>query len=115
MPRAPSIGEEAFLLHLRLHDLLQAFAQEVTFHPERNWRFDFASPQHRIAVEIEGGTLYGKSRHSKGPGFEEDCRKYNAAAALGWSVYRFSTAMVKSGEAIAFIAELIGGGKCRDA
>jgi len=109
------VGEEAFLLHLRLHGLQQHFVQELAFHPERNWRFDFASEQHRIAVEIEGGTLYGKSRHSKGTGFEGDCRKYNAAAALGWSVYRFSTAMVTSGEAIACIAELIGGGKCPEA
>jgi len=51
-------------------------------------------------VEIEGGTRFGKSRHSRGDGFERDARKYNAAALLGWRILRFTTAMVISGEAI---------------
>lgn len=94
-------------MHLRAHGLAADFEREVVFHSERLWRYDFACRALKIAVEIEGGTRSGKSRHSKGQGFDEDCRKYNAAAALGWCVCRYSTEMVKSGEAIAFVVDLV--------
>src|SRR5690606_17944227 len=46
-------------------------------------------------------------RHTTGKGFVEDCRKYNAAAKLGWTVLRFPTAQVKSGEAIDDVSEYL--------
>ena len=70
-----------------------------------DWRFDFAWPDRKIAVEIEGATWTG-GRHTRGSGFEEDCRKYNAATSLGWQVYRFTGSQVKSGQAVKFIKSL---------
>jgi very-short-patch-repair endonuclease len=70
-----------------------------------DWRFDFAWVDRKIAVEIEGGTWSG-GRHTRGKGFEEDCRKYNAATLHGWQVYRFTSSQVKSGEAVKFIKSL---------
>ncbi len=32
---------------------------EYRFHPGRDWRFDFAIPSHRVAVEVEGGAFNG--------------------------------------------------------
>ena len=62
---------------------------EYRFHPPRRWRFDFAWPAQKVAVEIEG-ILYqdGGSRHQRGAGFVADCEKYEAALLLGWRVYR---------------------------
>ena len=60
-----------------------------------------------IAVEIEGGTKFGQSRHSKGKGFVDDCHKYNAATRLGWKVYRYTTEMVERGDAINGILEMM--------
>lgn len=78
---------------------------EYRFHPLRKWRFDFAWPDHRIAVEVEGGSrTYG--RHNRAGGFEKDCEKYNAAALLGWRVFRFTSAMVQDGRAYQTLAEL---------
>ena len=74
--------------------------REYVFHPARKWAFDFAWPGQKVAVEIEGGTAFGKSRHSRGAGFVGDCQKYNAAALLEWLVFRFTPEMVTSGEAI---------------
>jgi very-short-patch-repair endonuclease len=54
----------------------------------RDWRFDFAYPVYKIAVECEGSE-YAAGRHTRGSGFTADCEKYNAAAALGWTVLRF--------------------------
>ncbi len=65
----------------------------------QDWRFDFAFPGQRLAVEVEGGT-WANGRHSRGSGYESDCRKYNAAILHGWRVYRFTSDMVKSGEAV---------------
>ena len=98
LPKELSTGEEAFADHCRIYGL--APEREYKFAPGRKWAFDFAWPDSKLAVEIEGGTRFGKSRHSRGDGFERDARKYNAAALLGWRILRFTTAMVISGEAI---------------
>jgi very-short-patch-repair endonuclease len=93
-----SLGEETFFLQCQAYKLMPV--REYQFLPGRKWRFDFCFVEPMIAIEIEGGTSFGKSRHSSGEGFDGDCRKYNAATALGWRVFRFSTAMVQKGEAI---------------
>lgn len=97
LPRQPSKGEAEFAQNLKAYNInMQA---EVRFHPDRKWRFDFADARYGIAVEIEGGT-WSKGRHTTGKGFRDDCEKYNAAAEYGWRVFRYTTDMVKSGEAI---------------
>lgn len=98
IPRPLSIGEETLALQCRAHNFTPQ--REYRFCEGRKWAFDFAFPGQMVAIEVEGGTMYGKSRHSSGTGFEGDCVKYNAAARLGWKVYRYSTAMVQRGDAI---------------
>jgi very-short-patch-repair endonuclease len=66
---------------------LPAPVLEYKFHPTRKWRFDYAWPELRIALEVEGGVWTG-GRHTRGSGFLKDVKKYNAAAALGWRVLR---------------------------
>lgn len=60
---------------------------EIYFHPLRKWRFDFALPLQKIALEVEGGIWTG-GRHTRGSGFLKDMEKYNEAAAMGWLVFR---------------------------
>ena len=66
---------------------------EYRFHPVRKWRFDYAWPASRVAVEVEG-IFYragqGKSRHQTGKGYAADMEKYNAATELGWRVLRYA-------------------------
>lgn len=92
----------------------------------RQWKFDLAWPEYRIAFEQEGATFgrvvivqvgverrRGQSiplkagtvlrlggRHNEGTGFDGDCVKYGTAAAMGWCVIRASTRMIRDGEAI---------------
>lgn len=61
--------------------------KEYRFHESRMWRFDYAFPQHLIALEVEGGVHTG-GRHIRPRGFLNDMEKYNAAAVAGWRVLR---------------------------
>jgi len=62
---------------------------EFKFHPERRWRFDYAYPEKKIAIEIEGG-IFTNGRHVRGKGFLNDLEKYNNAALLGWKLLRYT-------------------------
>ena len=72
----------------------------------RDWRADFAILDAMLLIEIEGGA-WGVSRHTTGAGFANDLRKYDAAARLGYAVYRCDPAMVKSMAALETIQIII--------
>ena len=59
---------------------------EWPFHPTRKWRFDYACPKLKIAIEVDGGIFTG-GRHSGGVGQLRDFEKGNAACAMGWYVF----------------------------
>jgi hypothetical protein len=76
--------------------------QRYRFAPPRRWRFDYAWPAQRIALEIEGGAWIG-GRHVRGRGYESDCEKYSTAAADGWCVIRATPRMIQDGRALALL------------
>jgi len=63
--------------------------RELKFTRDRKFRFDWAIPAYKIAVEYEG-IFSAKSRHTTNSGFTNDTEKYNRAAAEGWKVLRFT-------------------------
>lgn len=69
--------------------------------------WEWWEPIDRIAVEVEGGIWTG-GRHTRPSGFLKDIEKYNEATRLGFSVYRVTPAMIKSGEAIALLRKVLG-------
>jgi len=69
---------------------------EYRFHPTRRWRFDYAWPDIKLAVEYEG-IFAAKSRHTSVTGYSNDAEKYSTAAALGWCVIRVTAPMVRDG------------------
>jgi len=96
-----SEGEET--LAIQLDDAgITGWTREFIFAAPRKWRADFAFHDDRLLVEVEGGH-YINGRHNRGSGFEKDLEKYNAATQHNWAVMRFTTKMVKNGEAIAAI------------
>lgn len=68
-------------------DLKVDCVKEFKFHPVRKWRFDYAVPEHKIALEVEGGVWTG-GRHTSPKGFLGDIEKYNTATLMGWRVFR---------------------------
>lgn len=72
----------------------------------RKWAFDFAWPDRGIALEVEGGEFVG-GRHQRGGEMTKDAEKYNAAALLGWRVFRVTTTMMKTGEAFTLAKSML--------
>lgn len=66
---------------------------EHKWHPTRRWRFDFAHPGAKVAIEIEGGQWTG-GRHTRGGGYQGDCEKYNEAQIHGWVVFRLTGSQI---------------------
>lgn len=83
--------------------------REYRFDPVRKWRFDCAWPDHKLAIECDGGTWSG-GRHVRGAGYQRDAEKFNAASRLGWAVFHYTGAMIRSGYAAREIAEALGVG-----
>lgn len=81
--------------------------KEHAFHPNRKWRFDYAFPQHKIALEVEGG-IYTSGRHIRPKGFLGDMEKYNAAAMMGWRVLRCTPKTLLTMPTIQMIRDAIG-------
>ena len=66
---------------------------EFQFADGRKWRFDFCHVASMTAIEIEGG-IWSKGRHTRGSGYLADCEKYNAAATMGYVVFRLTGEMI---------------------
>lgn len=62
--------------------------EQYRFHPTRRWRFDFAWPDRKVAVEIDGLVQSGRGRHQTVQGVLGDAEKQEAALRAGWLVYR---------------------------
>jgi len=88
-----SLLEEKFLRYwLEVGDHKYRITRNHRFHDTRKWRFDFAFPTQKVAVEIEGGVWApGRMGHSTGTGIQRDCEKYNEAVVLGWRVLRYTS------------------------
>ena len=100
---AESALERAMAYQMRVSGLPLP-SREYRFDPVRRWRFDFAWPERRVALEVEGGVWTG-GRHCRPRGFQGDAEKYNAATLAGWSVLRVTADDVRSGRALDVISK----------
>lgn len=68
---------------------IPAYVHELEFHHERKFRFDWAIPDLKLAIEYEG-LMSEKSGHTTIGGYTKDCTKYNLATLNGWKVLRYT-------------------------
>jgi len=83
---------------------------EYEFHPERDFRFDYAWPDHKVALESDGG-IFGKGKkcelcgrrragaHSSIKDILRNMDKGNEAAILGWKVLHVTPDELVNGHA----------------
>ena len=73
---------EFIFAHQALSDKLPPFICEYRFDDVRKFRFDFAWPDLKFAVELEGG-IFTRGAHSSPMGILRDMDKGNLAVMLG--------------------------------
>ena len=82
--------------------------REYRFAPPRRYRADFAYPEQKILIEVEGGT-WTNGAHVRGGHYQSDCEKYNLATLKGYRVLRFTSNMIKDGTALQTIEQVYKG------
>ena len=97
--------QKLFAAFLRYHRL-PAAVPEYRFHPVRKWRWDYAWPDHRLALEGDGG-IWVRGRHSRGSGIVRDHEKRNTAVAMGWRYLVVEPSKLMSVQTAAWIAEAL--------
>lgn len=100
----------------RLMQMAGLVTPEKQFMFAREWgrlyRWDFAWPADRLAVEVDGGRFMGRGGQGAAMsrtapighhGSTDDNRKRNLANLLGWKLLVYDPQQIRSGEAIAEI------------
>lgn len=83
-----SPGEEAFMYYFGI--LKPAFPKPMRQHKpfkDHGWALDFAWPDRKIVVEVEGVS------HRISEGYQKDIVKYNTLAVRGWLLLRITNRM----------------------
>lgn len=73
----------------------------------RAWRFDFAWPKQRVALEIEGG-VWSRGAHGRGAGIVRDMEKYSVGATMGWRILRIQPKQMDDLATVKLIARTLG-------
>lgn len=108
-PKPGQANKDALLFVLRSLVPHGHVESEYRFHPKRMWRFDYAIPALKIAVDYQGHAgfvplkengvirrddrgkpLQAPSGHSTIKGLTNDCEKSNEATAHGWRFFIFT-------------------------
>lgn len=82
------------------------YQTEFKFHPTRKWRFDYAWPERKVAIEFHG-KVWRQGGHTRGSGFIKDREKMNEAIMHGWKVLEITQEHIDSGLAEKWIRELL--------
>jgi hypothetical protein len=60
---------------------------EYKFTEDRDFRFDFAEPNTKVALEVQGAVWKGsRGGHTSGAGYIRDMEKSNLAMSQGWRI-----------------------------
>lgn len=103
--------EDAFYLHWQLMfpDLPMPVRQHPILNPKtnRHWKLDFAWPQEKLAVELQGGSFI-RGGHNTAKGQHSDYERHNTLTKMGWRTLFFNTIGCKDmAAAVEFVAEVL--------
>ena len=110
LPKPPSALEAEFALQLRAHGVT-GWTREFQAIPTRRFRLDFAWPDQKVGVELDGGT-WSNGRHSRGKGYDSDCEKLALLQLAGWTIFKATATHLKDGSTIRWTMEALGVKPC---
>ena len=90
--------DQMFLLTLKARNIPRP-VPEFRFHPIRKFRLDFAWPEYKVGLEVDGGVWSGGA-HGRGTGIVRDQEKTNLAAGLGWRILRCTPSKLMADETL---------------
>lgn len=79
---------------------------EHRFHPPRRWRWDYAVPSIKLAIEYHG-SIWTQGRHTRGAGFMNDREKMAQGQLDGWLVLEIVEEFVRDGRAHTMIENAV--------
>jgi hypothetical protein len=100
---------ELVLLNRLQHAGLPTGEAQYRFVEGRQFRFDRAWPERRVAVEVQGG-VWSDDGHGRKSMVARDCAKLSMGAAMGWRVLPLTKEMIESGQAVELIHQALGVG-----
>ena len=78
---------------------------EHKFLDNRRFKFDYAYPEVKLAIEVEGG-VWIKGRHNRASGYIKDMEKYNLANENLWHILRYTPQQLVLSETLRQIKHL---------
>ncbi len=102
-------GQLEDVLAQQLHNAgHKGFRRNCRFIPGRRFEADFFFPDLRLVVEVDGGLWMARGGHTSGQGAKRDRERDILAYISGQNItIRVATDHIKSGEAIAWLNEII--------
>lgn len=96
VPKEPSSLEKKFIAFWNLIEGDGGYTRNFRFDlPDSRMELDFAWPELKIAIEINGGQSLGKqSGHGNWNGLERDAVKQNQCIYKGWTLFWVTTSMM---------------------
>ena len=76
--------------------------------PPRRLRADFAWPDYRLLLEVQGG-VFNRRAHGSVSGVLRDIERLNVATEAGWWMLRVTPDDVRSGEALDLVERVLRG------
>ncbi|MGE0227776.1 MAG: endonuclease domain-containing protein [Dehalococcoidia bacterium] len=104
---SPEQAEDDLAVQLAASDRVRfAFVRQHQYVPGRRFKADFAFPELRLLIEVQGGVYTGQA-HGSVSGVLRDNERLNLATLHGWSVLRFTPDDVASGAALTAIEDYL--------
>ncbi len=72
-----------------------------------DYRLDFAWPEIRFGIEIQGGIWKRRTGHNSGAGIQRDCTKAQQCAGMDWLVVPVTGRDVTTGKALEFVEMML--------
>ena len=97
----PLSAADRFVMLCEQHHVLTP-VREWRVCSTRRWAWDFAWPEHKVALEVNGG-IWIRGKHSRGKGQVNDFEKWSMGALLGWRVLHTTPDRLETSKTLALV------------